>query len=200
MTRRTVPERAPAPDIAGLERKVDAPAGDDMAFRSFLKGREDDEVDGAVRRILSQVRSKTDCRRCRNCCIELQATSRQGDIERISHAVGPSPEDFTGKYLAPDDEEPGLFAMRDKPCPFLREDGCAHYEARPDECRSFPHLDKEGFAWRTLTVIANQKICPIAFEVYQRLKRELWHRGASGAVPFRRRAEKAIYPRPNHRA
>ncbi|MBW1737720.1 MAG: hypothetical protein JRJ69_09220 [Deltaproteobacteria bacterium] len=53
---------------------------------------------------------------------------------------------------------------------------CSHYELRPEACRSFPHLHKEEFVSRLMGVIQNYAVCPIIFNVYERLKNELWHR------------------------
>ena len=42
--------------------------------------------------------------------------------------------------------------------------------------RSYPHLQKEDFVFRLAQAVSNCSICPIAFNVYERLKAELWHR------------------------
>ena len=44
---------------------------------------------------------------------------------------------------------------------------------RPEDCRSFPHLHKESFISRLWGVIDNYSICPIVFNVFERLKIEL---------------------------
>jgi hypothetical protein len=49
-------------------------------------------------------------------------------------------------------------------------------EARPNDCRLFPHLHKKGFVFRLIQVVENCSICPIVFNVFERLKQELWHK------------------------
>ena len=49
------------------------------------------------------------------------------------------------------------------------------YPCRPDDCRSFPHLHKEEFVFRLIQAVENCWICPIVFNVFERLKIELWH-------------------------
>jgi hypothetical protein len=44
------------------------------------------------------------------------------------------------------------------------------------DCRSYPHLHKKDFAHRVIKVIDNCSICPIAFNVFERLKAELWQK------------------------
>jgi Fe-S-cluster containining protein len=53
----------------------------------------------------------------------------------------------------------------------LAADGCCNvYAARPDDCRSYPHLHKDDFLSRSVGTIENYRICPIIYNVYERLK------------------------------
>jgi Fe-S-cluster containining protein len=63
-----------------------------------------------------------------------------------------------------------------RPCPFVGKDGCKEYGLRPDECRNFPHLEQKNFLRRTMSVISDQQVCPISFNVYQGLKAKLWNK------------------------
>ena len=45
---------------------------------------------------------------------------------------------------------------------------------RPDDCRSYPHLDKEGFVLRLTQAFSNCSICPVVYNVYHELMRRLW--------------------------
>ena len=62
------------------------------------------------------------------------------------------------------------------PCPFLVENRCRVYEHHPETCRSYPHLHKEEFVFRLAQPVRNCSVCPITFNVYERLKAALWHR------------------------
>ncbi|MBM4249587.1 MAG: YkgJ family cysteine cluster protein [Euryarchaeota archaeon] len=159
----------------GLARRAERLQKEDWEFRSFLKGCGDRKVDAAVRKLYMAARKTVDCRKCRRCCIELRVPVTEKDVARLAAAVGMRPGAFRSRYLVADGDEPRKFLMRERPCPFLRKDGCAHYAARPDECRAFPFLDRKDFASRTMEMISNQRICPIVFEVYQGLKKDLWH-------------------------
>jgi len=46
---------------------------------------------------------------------------------------------------------------------------------RPRACRSYPHLHKDHFRSRLIGVSGNYSIRPIVFNVYERLKADLWH-------------------------
>ena len=52
---------------------------------------------------------------------------------------------------------------------------CRVYAHRPDTCRSYPHLDKEGFVFHLAQTVSNCAVCPIVFNVMERLKAELGH-------------------------
>ena len=45
-------------------------------------------------------------------------------------------------------------------------------KAKPRACIEFPHTQKEGFVFRLLSVIDNYSICPVVFEIYERLKNQ----------------------------
>ena len=61
--------------------------------------------------------------------------------------------------------------MRERPCPFLKDNRCSVYEYRPDNCRNYPYLDKPDFTARTLSMIGRLSECPAVFEVWEELKR-----------------------------
>jgi len=141
-------------------------------FRSFLKGCDDGEIDAAVCRIYARVSGAIDCTNCGNCCREVSPVLGAQDVERLSAGLGFSVAQTTAQYLVPSAEEPGRHQFRERPCPFLKGSTCSVYDHRPSDCRSFPHLDKEGFTERLMGVVANYGVCPIVFNVYEALKQE----------------------------
>ncbi len=43
---------------------------------------------------------------------------------------------------------------------------CTVYDARPDDCRSFPHLHKDEFVFRLIQVVNNCSVCQIVYTTY----------------------------------
>ncbi|HJN07310.1 MAG TPA: YkgJ family cysteine cluster protein [Pirellulaceae bacterium] len=56
---------------------------------------------------------------------------------------------------------------------FLGEDDrCTIYDVRPAVCREYPHTDKDGFTFRTMSVANNAIVCPAVFWIVEQMKRE----------------------------
>ena len=93
--------------------------------------------------ILSQFR----CSGCGECCrwtgsVLLEET----DIHRLSVHLGISEEDFIDRHtrLAPNRQQLALLDQADGSCAFLQGDRCSIYEARPEQCRTFPYAWSVG--------------------------------------------------------
>ncbi len=144
-------------------------------FRSFLKGinLEVKELDAIVHAHLEDAANQIDCCACGNCCREILPTLTDDDINRLAAGLCISPEEIVTQYLTRDDE--GDLTFNQMPCPFLLENRCRVYEHRPETCRSYPHLQKNEFAFRVAQAVNNCSICPIVFNVFARLKTQLWH-------------------------
>ena len=153
-------------------------------FRTFLKTHESKvHLDQLVHRLHDEIASQIDCTSCANCCREVMPVLDREDIETFALGLGMSPTDLTAQYVVK--QEDGLaFEM---PCPFLEGNHCRNYESRPKGCRSYPHLHKERFAGRLISVVLNCSVCPIVFNVYERLKQELWPRRSRDRFSRRRR-------------
>lgn len=123
------------------------------------------------------------CRRCGECCrtepgSEAYVYLSGDDIRRLAAALGISEERFRNEWT---EVRRGQRILRDpdKDCPFLRPDGCAVYEARPMQCRTWPFweccLTERGWREKVLPY------CPGAragdgrlyrFEEIERIKEE----------------------------
>jgi Fe-S-cluster containining protein len=145
-------------------------------FRSFLKGYDApiEKIDAIVRELYEWISSEIDCKACANCCRKARPVLDQKDIRRLAKGLKNSSDDFKAMYLSSGDEPEG-FVFKKTPCPFLKNNLCSHYDFRPTDCRSFPHLHKKEFVFRLWNVVENCSICPIVFNVYEHLKEELWH-------------------------
>jgi Fe-S-cluster containining protein len=144
-------------------------------FRSFLKmvDLESEEVDTIVQRHYGDVASQIDCCACANCCRTMLPILSDADIARMASALNMTEDELIRDYLKPAEEEDG-FTFKATPCPFLGGNLCTIYDARPENCRSYPHIHKEGFQFRLIGAIENCSVCPIVFNVYERLKAESW--------------------------
>ena len=145
-------------------------------FRLFLKGvdLEIEELDAIVHRHYETVSSQIDCCTCGNCCREVLPVLHVSDVARLSSGLKLSEKEVTERFLVPGEEEV-TFTFNKKPCPLLSGNLCTAYESRPGDCRSFPHLHKEEFVFRLIQAVENCSICPIVFNVIERLKDDLWH-------------------------
>ena len=134
---------------------------------------EPEELDSMVHEIYQDVSSQIDCTKCANCCKEMKPILKQQDIKRFSSGIDIPVKELKDKHIEKG-EEPNEFYFNVKPCPFLKENLCTNYNFRPEDCRSFPHLDKGEFTSKLWTVVENYPICPIVFNVYEILKNKLW--------------------------
>ena len=58
-------------------------------------------------------------------------------------------------------------------CVFLREDGnCKLSVCKPDSCKKYPYTDQPERLSSLLSVLDVIEICPVAFEIFERLKEE----------------------------
>ncbi|MDD5168431.1 MAG: YkgJ family cysteine cluster protein [Syntrophales bacterium] len=148
---------------------------ENMEFRSFLKGEcSARRLDSLVHRLYEEIKAEIDCTACANCCQKIRPVLDQGEIKRFARGLGISPKELIDQYVQKDEE---CLTFGNAPCPFLRENRCINYEARPKDCKSYPHLHKNDTLSRLMGVVANCGICPIVFNVYEGLKQTLWPRG-----------------------
>lgn len=161
--------------LSEIKRLSEKKEGENWKFRSFLKNQSSKKVDAVARELYQKFSSEIDCRACLNCCKEMSPVLDEEDIETLAGALHLTQGAFKEKYTLKDDEDEG-YRFKTKPCPFLRDNGCSHYEHRPRDCRSYPHLHKRDFVFRLMGVIENCSICPIVFNVYESLKNKLWYK------------------------
>jgi len=87
--------------------------------------------------------------------------------------LGLSEEQVAAEYLVQEERGEGYF-FRSLPCPLLNENLCVAYPYRPTDCRSYPHIHKTDFVFRLNQAWLNCSVCPIVFNVFELLKRDLW--------------------------
>ena len=145
------------------------------AFRCFLKGSSlsSGRIDSIVHRHYRAVAAQIDCRHCANCCRAVRPLLKIGDIRRLALHLNMSEDQFATAYLVQGESGEG-HSFRSLPCPLLKENLCTVYPHRPADCRSFPHVHKKDFVFRITQAWSNCSVCPIVFNVFELLKRDLW--------------------------
>ncbi|MFC1611435.1 YkgJ family cysteine cluster protein [Myxococcota bacterium] len=153
-------------------------------FRSFLKGihLKSEELDRIVHSLHEEVSAQIDCTACGQCCRAIRPLLMAKDLKRLANHLGLTETIFTTKYLMEPDDQ--TYVFRDLPCPFLQDNRCIVYDARPDDCRSYPHLHQNDFACRLANVCDNCSLCPIVYNVFEFLKEHLKSRRVKSWCPF----------------
>ena len=91
-----------------------------------------------------QVLKRFSCSGCGECCRWTGAVLLEGfDVPRLAAHLGLSEQELIDGHtrLAPNRRQLALLDQADGSCAFLEGDRCSVYEARPEQCRTFP------FAW-----------------------------------------------------
>ncbi|PWU15635.1 MAG: zinc/iron-chelating domain-containing protein [Verrucomicrobia bacterium] len=162
------------PDPGSLPQKAKAREDENYTFRHFLKHQTklaSEQVDKQVFELEAKVWKRIDCTKCANCCRVISPVLSEEDVTRLASHLGITSAEFVAKYLAPSKDEPDFpWIMREKPCPFLKDNRCSVYEHRPQAFRGYPYLNKDKFVFRTLGMIERLSECPAVFEVWEELK------------------------------
>ncbi|MCG3154689.1 MAG: hypothetical protein DKINENOH_01283 [bacterium] len=159
-------------DLARIEKLSKQKENENWQFRSFLRsGRiSPRRIDAIVQRLNHEVAPQIDCTKCANCCKTIAPTLDAEDVAAFAKGLAMPSEQLRNQHLMQAEEG---FTFNAKTCPFLVDNKCSNYDHRPKACASYPHLHKDGFVSRTIGVIDNCAICPIVFNVFERLRDEL---------------------------
>ena len=142
-------------------------------FRTFLKNCADyDKLDAQFLALHRELFANHNCCECANCCKTYGTTLEDEDIERISAHLNMTAPDFIAEYLVDTDSygEKG-YQIKESPCTFLEADGrCRIQACKPRACEEFPFTDKPGRLMSMLSIIDHAEVCPVVFEILERLK------------------------------
>jgi Fe-S-cluster containining protein len=70
------------------------------------------------------------------------------------------------------DPTDGGYEIKEKPCCFLTGDGqCRIQECRPNSCRDFPYTNQPERLFSLLGILGHAEVCPVVFEILERLKK-----------------------------
>jgi Fe-S-cluster containining protein len=145
---------------------------ENLKFRSYLKSQKTDKVDPIAHRISKEVTAAIDCTTCGNCCRTLRPSVSTEELVKLTKLEKMPIEDYISDFTERIDDTPPILFLKAMPCRYLENKKCRIYANRPEDCRTYPNLDKEGFNKRTLNILNNYEICPIVYNVVERLKKE----------------------------
>jgi Fe-S-cluster containining protein len=142
-------------------------------FRTYLKMHaKEEELDQRFFRLHNELFAEYDCSKCRNCCKMYKGTLEEKDIMRAKKVLGMEKEQLIDQYLNFNEIE-NIYETKHKPCDFLMESGeCRLGEVRPDNCKDYPYTNRPERLYSLYSVLDAITVCPVAFEIYERLKKE----------------------------
>lgn len=173
------PRRLPpiCTDLDAIAARTQAQTDDTAAFVHFIDvvcERGDHTtatLDALVAALTADVSAQIDCTQCAHCCRCLPVGLTPDDVPSLAAALGRAPTAIVAHYVdrqaARGQGEWGL--MRGQPCPLLHGSLCSVYAARPRSCRAYPALTPE-FRWLAAELLRGAALCPIIFNVAERLK------------------------------
>ena len=159
-------------EVEQIANLAKAKRAENQQFRAFLKSIPSVAIDRKVAELNDEVSSQIDCTQCANCCKTIEPGISEEEIERLAAFNRQSTKDFVNEFVA---QEPGtgIHYLRQQPCVFLQDQKCSIYTGRPASCADYPHLHRPQLKFRFKAVLSQYEICPIVFNVIERLKSEL---------------------------
>lgn len=151
---------------------------ENIKFRTYLKIHADEEeLDQQFLRLHNELFADYDCSKCRNCCKMYCGTIPAEDLERDAEYLNLSKEEFIDAYLKTS-EDTGGYDTKHTPCDFLEKDGgCKLGDCKPENCKKYPYTNQPERLESLYSVLDAVSVCPVAFEIYERLKREYGFKG-----------------------
>ena len=144
---------------------------ENFRFRVFLKGKDGDKVDEIVHRLHTEITPQIDCTSCGNRCCQLKPQLSKKDISVLAKKENITTKDYLLNYC--EDEGFGDIYLKTLPCRYLNEKSCSLSDNRPDQCKRFPYTNQKGFTSRLFGMLTFYEICPIVFNLMERLKGEM---------------------------
>jgi Fe-S-cluster containining protein len=130
------------------------------------------KIDLIVHSLHKEVIAQVDCLLCGNCCSCLSPEVNDNDLKTLAGREDMLPEEYLSVYCK---EESGIF-FKSIPCRYLEGKCCSIYVNRPEQCKKFPYTAEKGFIFRLWGMIENYGMCPVVFNIMERLKDKLGFR------------------------
>lgn len=156
-------------DLKKLKEMYYAKEEENYAFRAYLKSHADSKtLDGQFQSLHNELFSVYDCNDCRNCCKKYEATFEKHEILEAARYLNMTVESFKEKYII---DAFGEYQINTKPCHFLADDNsCAIESCKPESCRKYPYTNQPDRLCSSLSIIESSRVCPVVFEMLERLK------------------------------
>ncbi len=157
-------------DLDKIRNYAESREQENLRFCASLNESNPEKIDALVHQLNKEVSDQIDCTLCGNCCKQATPILSERDLTRLSVA-SKIDKDRLEKELTVIENEERLF--KSQPCVFLKDNKCSVYALRPDDCRNYPHLNKDEFTNRLWNVLEHYPICPIVFNVFEKMKKEV---------------------------
>jgi uncharacterized protein len=161
-------------DLEEIKRLSKEKEEENWGFRSFLKSGviSTKKIDLIAKQLYKKIASQIDCTKCGNCCRVLETKIKEKDIQTLAKLFKITVDEFRAQYVMETQE--GKLVINKMPCPFLKGKKCSVYDSRPEDCRSYPHIQNKSIVPRLISMIHSCSICPIVYNFYEELKLEIW--------------------------
>ena len=140
-------------------------------FRVYLKNHAvEEELDKQFLKLHNELFAGYDCTKCRNCCRMYRGQFENDEIERAAKRLNMLCDEFIEKFLTKDNCEMN-YVTKNKPCDFLEDNGeCMLGDCKSESCKNYPYTNQPGRLWSLLGFIDSVSVCPVAYEICERLK------------------------------
>lgn len=144
---------------------------DNLRFRSFLKNHADEEeLDKQFLALHNELFADYECRKCRNCCKMYKGTFQEDELEKAAGYLNITTDQFKDFFLEFNEIEYS-YETKHSPCDFLEDNGeCKLGDMKPESCRTYPYTNQPERLWSLYSVLNVVEVCPVAFEIFERLK------------------------------
>jgi uncharacterized protein len=159
-------------DLSEVFRLGTEKAAENLAFRRYLHAHH--HSDQPFQILASEVQAHMDCTQCANCCRYSEVSITPFDINRIAEYLGTTPAEIVRLYTKEDPEGPALRLLKNSQdgCVFLDGNLCMIYDARPQTCRTFPHVavGEHSLGARPSSIGRWAALCPIIYNAIEEYK------------------------------
>lgn len=146
---------------------------ENIEFHTFLKCNADEnELDEKFAILHKELFSEYDCNRCRNCCKKYYGNIPAIDVYKDAEYLSMPVDEFVEIYLEIKNNNEN-YTTKHRPCDFLQADGsCKLGDCKPENCKKYPYTDQPERMHSLYSVLEAVSVCPVAFEIFERLKVE----------------------------